>query len=211
VEGPTSNPAIVALRERQARNLIATLLISQGVPMLLGGDEFLRTQGGNNNAWCQDNATGWVDWKFADRHAGFTRFIRMMIALRKRHPVLRRNTFLRGASDGQPPEIVWHGVEPGRPDFGHDSRSIAMALDGRGCDRAGVVDRDLFVIFNAYWEPLKYTIPASPTGRRWRRAIDTARPAPDDALAPDTGPVVAVKQKLRVESRSLVILVSESN
>jgi glycogen operon protein len=210
-EGPTSDPAITALRERQARNLIATLLISQGVPMLLGGDEFLRTQGGNNNAWCQDNPTGWVDWALADRHAGFVRFVRMMIALRKRHPVLRRNTFLRGASDGQPPEIVWHGVEPGRPDFGHESRSIAMALDGRGCDRAGVVDRDLFVIFNAYWRPLIYTVPASPTGRPWRRAIDTGRPAPDDALEPDTGPVVAVREKVRVEPRSLVIFVSEAN
>ncbi len=88
-EGPTTDPQVQALRNRQARNLIATLLVSQGVPMLLGGDEFLRTQLGNNNAWCQDNAVSWVNWTCADEHADFLRFVRDMIALRKRHPALR--------------------------------------------------------------------------------------------------------------------------
>src|SRR6202040_2608378 len=105
------DPRVLAIRRRQVRNLIATLMISQGVPMLLGGDEFLRTQQGNNNAWCQDNELSWVDWSLAIKNADFLRFVREMIALRKRHPILRRRRFLDGAS------AVWHGVEPFRPDF----------------------------------------------------------------------------------------------
>src|SRR5205814_2251524 len=96
-EGPTDDPAILDLRRRQAKNLVATLFLSQGVPMLLAGDEFLRTQQGNNNAWCQDNEISWVDWTLAPRNADFLRFVHEMIALRKRHPVLRRRQFFRGS------------------------------------------------------------------------------------------------------------------
>ena len=85
-EGPTDDPAVIAIRNRQVRNLFATLMVSQGVPMILGGDEVLRTQNGNNNAWCQDNALSWFDWSLLDRNAGFLRFVKMMIAFRKAHP-----------------------------------------------------------------------------------------------------------------------------
>jgi glycogen operon protein len=210
VEGPTDDPAILALRGRQVRNLIATLLVSQGVPMLLGGDEFLRTQAGNNNAWCQDDATSWVDWTLAERNADFLRFVRQLIALRRRHPVLRRRTFLTGGRDGRPPDIVWHGVEPCRPDFSYESRSLAFALDGRLVDRPGVVDRDIYVAVNAWKEPLQFSIPASPTGRRWRRTVDTALPSPEDAQGLDDGPVVSVLQSYRVESHAMIVLVSEA-
>ena len=185
-------------------------MVSQGVPMLLGGDEFLRTQGGNNNAWCQDNETSWFDWKLADRNAEFLRFVRQLIALRKRHPALRRRTFLSRGGAGHPPDVVWHGVEPGKPDFGWNSRSVAMALDGRRCDRPGVVDRDLYIAFNAYWRPLVFTIPASPSGRPWRRTVDTSLPTPDDALGLDEGPRVPVLHKYRLAPRSTLILVSEA-
>jgi glycogen operon protein len=209
-EGPTADPAVVALRQRQARNLIATLLVAQGVPMILGGDEFLRTQRGNNNAWCQDSPLSWVDWHLAEAHADFLRFVRQLIALRLRHPCLRRRTFMSGGRDGHPPEIVWHGVEPVHPDFSATSHSLALALDGRRCDRPGVVDRDLYIALNAWREPLEFTIPASPTGRRWRRAVDTALPAPDDALGLDDGPVVPVCHSYRLAARSLIVLVSEA-
>src|SRR5262249_18234185 len=127
-EGPTDDLKVQSLRRRQARNLIATLLLSQGVPMLLAGDEFLRTQHGNNNAWCQDNEISWVNWNLAAENADFLRFVREMIALRKRHPALRRRTFLRGAGpDGtQRPDVIWHGITPGRPDFSAFSRSLAF-------------------------------------------------------------------------------------
>jgi glycogen operon protein len=207
-EGPTSDAAILALRQRQARNLIATLMVSQGVPMLQGGDEFLRTQQGNNNAWCQDNAISWVDWTLADRNAGFLRFVRQLIALRLRHPALRRRTFF--GAGGPTPDIVWHGADPLRPDFSTESRAIALALDGRRVDRHPLVDRDFYMMFNAYWEPLDFRVAASPTGRAWRRAVDTALPSPDDALGLDEGPVIPVLFSYRVEARSLVILVSEA-
>ena len=139
-EGPTKDPAVIRIRERQVRNLMATLLVSQGIPMILGGDEFLRSQNGNNNAWCQDNSTSWVDWSLKDRNAGFLRFVRNMIALRKAHPVLRRRTFFTGGAAGGPPEILWHGVQPAHPDFSGTSRALAFALDGRCSDRQGFVD-----------------------------------------------------------------------
>jgi glycogen operon protein len=208
-EGPSTDARVLTVRARQARNLIATLLVSQGVPMILGGDEMLRTQAGNNNAWCQDNETSWVDWTLTERNADFLRFVRQLIALRKRHPALRRRTFLSGHQRGVPPDIAWHGTEPCYPDFSGDSRSLACALDGRRCDRPGVIDRDIYMALNAYWEPLTFRVPAAPSGRRWRRTVDTARPSPDDALGLDEGPVVGVLEPYRVEARSMIILVSE--
>src|SRR5206468_3739854 len=108
-EGPTDDPKILELRRRQAKNHMATLMLSQGVPMLLAGDEFLRTQKGNNNAWCQDNPVSWVDWRLAETNADFLRFVREMIALRKRHPALRRRGFFHGGA--KRPDVAWHGVE----------------------------------------------------------------------------------------------------
>src|SRR5262249_50582791 len=132
VEGPTNNVQILALRRRQAKNLIATLLLSQGVPMLLAGDEFLRTQLGNNNAWCQDKEISWMDWRHSDARLDFLRFTRQLIALRKRHPALRRREFFRGGGPNgdMEPDVIWHGVEPHAPDFSPGSRTLAMALDG---------------------------------------------------------------------------------
>jgi glycogen operon protein len=209
VEGPTDDPAIRTLRHRQARNLIATLMVSQGVPMLLAGDEFLRTQRGNNNAWCQDNEVSWVDWTLSETNADFLRFVRQLIALRLRHPALRRRTFFQGRSTSLTPDIIWHGVEPVAPDFGFESRALAFALDGRRIDRPGLVDRDLYVAMNAYWEPLTFRIPASPSGRPWRRAVDTALPSPDDAVGLDEGPPIDVLSPYPVEARSMIVLVSE--
>src|SRR5262249_35114107 len=145
------------LRRRQARNFFATLLLSQGVPMLLAGDEFLRTQQGNNNAWCQDNEVSWLDWSLAVKNAGFVRFVREMIALRKRHPALRRRRVLRGG------DVVWPGTQPNRPDFGPRSRTLALVLDGRRTSREP--DRDIYMAFNASPEALPFVIPFAPQGR----------------------------------------------
>jgi len=208
VEGPTDDPAVNRLRQRQARNLMATLMISQGVPMILAGDEFLRTQGGNNNAWCQDNATSWVDWTLATKNAGFLRFVQKIIALRLAHPVFRRKTFFGGGPGGQPPEILWHGVEPARPDFSPASRSLAFALDGRRCDRPGVVDRDFYVAMNADGRDIHFNVPSAPSGRPWRRLVDTSLESPEDIVDLDAGPAVAVMTPYLVGAHSLVILAS---
>ena len=208
-EGPTDDPKILALRRRQVRNLLTTLMVSQGVPMIMGGDEFLRTQHGNNNAWCQDNSLSWVDWALRQQNADFVRFVKMLIAFRKAHPSLRRRTFFSGDRGGLPPEIVWHGVEPAKPDFSYNSHSLAFALDGRCTDRPNFVDRDIYVAMNAYVRPLEFQIPAAPSGRPWRRKLDTALPAPDDIVDDDQGPHVPVLERYRVESHATIILVSE--
>jgi isoamylase len=201
VEGPTTDPTVLGLRQRQARNLIATLLLSQGVPMLLAGDEFLRTQGGNNNAWCQDNAVSWLDWSLADQNAGFLRFVREMIALRKRHPALRRRGFLWGA------DVVWHGVLPYKPDFSPWSRSLALALDGRHTSREP--GRDIYMAFNAWVETLHFRIPPAPQGRPWRRVVDTALSSPLDIVGVEEGPRVAAGATYPVVPFSTVVLIAE--
>src|SRR5690606_6631452 len=133
VEGPTDDRAVLALRARQARNFMAVLLLSQGVPMILAGDEFLRSQGGNNNAWCQDNELSWIDWRLLDAHGDMHRFTREMIRLRRRHPSLMRRHFLTG--DIQPgrgiPDVSWHGPVAGSAPFeAEGGRFLAFTLAG---------------------------------------------------------------------------------
>jgi glycogen operon protein len=210
VEGPTDNPEVLALRRRQARNLMATLLLSQGVPMLLAGDEFLRTQGGNNNAWCQDNDTSWVDWTLAEKNADFLRFVRELIALRKRHPALRRRSFFHGSGlhGDQEPDVIWHGVEPNCPDFSPHSRTLAFALNGARTEREP--DCDSYIACNGWSGPLRFRIPRSPSGRPWRRLVDTARPSPQDIIAEEEAERVAVDTSYEVAPFALVLLVSEA-
>jgi glycogen operon protein len=200
-EGPTKDPGVLALRRRQVRNLIATLLLSQGVPMLMAGDEFLRTQGGNNNAWCQDNEISWVDWTLAEANADFLRFTRELIGLRRRHSALKRTRFLN------PGEVIWHGVEAYKPDFSGRSRALAMVLDGSRTGRE--TDCDFYMAFNAWKEPLAFSIPPSPQGRPWRRVIDTAKGSPEDVVAMENAQRIAVGKTYTVAPFSLVVLLSE--
>jgi glycogen operon protein len=199
VEGPTSDPGILGLRRRQARNLFATLMLSQGVPLVLAGDEFLRTQKGNNNAWCQDNETSWLDWTLAKANADFLRFAREMIALRKRHPALRRRHFLR------PGEVRWHGTRPNEPDFTAASRTLALTLDGRCTGREA--DRDFYLAFNAWKEAVRFTVPPAPQGKPWRRAVDTALAPPLDVVGLDEGPLIQEGSGYAMAPHSLLVLI----
>ncbi|MFO0881733.1 MAG: glycogen debranching protein GlgX [Gemmataceae bacterium] len=199
VEGETPDHAVLTLRRRQARNLFATLMLSQGVPMMLAGDEFLRTQRGNNNAWCQDNEISWIDWDLAHRNSDFLRFVREMIALRKRHPALRRREFL------EPGDVVWHGTEPYKPNF--NGRSLAMVLDGQRTRREP--DCDFYIAFNAWKDNLAFAVPPAPQGKPWRRVVDTAQASPHDILVPDLGPVIAPWSRYNTAPFSLIVLVSE--
>jgi glycogen operon protein len=208
LEGPTNDPEVLALRRRQARNLMATLLLSQGVPMLLAGDEFLRTQHGNNNAWCQDNDISWLDWTLAEKNADFLRFTRMLIALRKRHPALRRRGFFRGRMAPGQNDIDWHGLKPGQPDFGGHSQTLAFAIAGRFADREP--DRDFYVACNAGGQALLFRVPTSPSTRPWRRLIDTMLPSPEDIVEEDQGPRVAAGSLYRVEAHAMIVLMSEA-
>lgn len=216
-EGPTDNPTILGLRRRQAKNLVVTLLLAQGVPMILAGDEFLRTQHGNNNAWCQDNEIGWVDWAFAEKNADFHRFFREMIWLRKRHSALRRRRFFRDVPRFAQrvsatnigdfgPEIIWHGMEPFCADFGATSLSIAFALDGRQTHREP--DCDFYIALHAGADAKAFRIPPSPSGRPWRRVIDTALASPLDILAEADAPPVPFDTRYLLAPSSVLVLIS---
>jgi glycogen operon protein len=214
VEGPSDDPQVLGLRRRQVRNLMATLLLSQGVPMFLAGDEFLRTQGGNNNAWCQDNEVSWVNWNLVSKNADFFRFVREMIALRKRHPVLRRRRFFRGAGPDANlrPDVIWHGVEPHQPDFSGFSRSLAYVLDGGQLDdhEPQPPDRDFYIACNAWSDVLSFRIPEAPSSRPWRRVVDTALASPLDIVGLDEGPLVPAESYYHVAPFSLIVLIAEA-
>ena len=188
VEGPTDDPAIVALREQQKRNLLATLLLSQGTPMLLGGDEFGRTQQGNNNAYCQDNEISWFDWEgITEEGRRLTAFVRRLIALRKAHPVLRRTRFLHGreVSPNGVKDITWI-----QPDGGEKTaeqwqdrlaRCLGLMLNGkagdyRTPDGQPADDEVLLIVLNAYHDVVPFTLPRIAGGVGWRRLLDTTDP-----------------------------------
>jgi glycogen operon protein len=186
-----------ALRRRQQRNFLTLLLLSQGVPMLLAGDEFGRTQRGNNNAYCQDNETSWVDWSLLDRNADLFRFTQRLIRFRKAHPSLRRRTFFEDEED---PSIAWHGTKLGKPDWDGESRTLAVHLLAAGGDAP------IYLIVNAHWEAHAFELPKPPGGTSWRRFVDTSLPAGDDALEP--GAEVAVTPgRYTAGPRSVVVLV----
>ncbi len=207
IEGPTRDPAILQLRRRQTKNLMATLLLSQGVPMLLAGDEFHRSQQGNNNAWCQDNELSWVDWELSRAHAEMLRFTRSLIAFRKRHPALRRRRFLTGAPSGcKTGDVVWHGIKPGKPDFSSASRCLAMTLNGQLTGREP--DCDIYLAFNAWQNHILFELPAAPCGKPWRRVLDTSRPAPHDIVPEEKAARLREPSHYRVHSFSVVALVA---
>jgi isoamylase len=213
-EGETDDPAVLALRVRRAKSMMATLFLSQGIPMLLGGDEMLRTQKGNNNAWCQDNDISWVDWTRRQTHADFLRFTRELIRLRREHPVFRRTEYFRGEVSAHATDIRWHGVKPNEPDFGPHSRFLAFGLDGRyhGRDEATArkPDTDFYVAMNGSPDLLTATVPLAPTGRRWRRLLDTSAASPADFHVDGTGPVVKPGTELAVPGFALVALITEA-
>ncbi len=180
-EGETDGSEILALRHRQARNFMAILLLSQGVPMLLAGDEILRTQRGNNNCYCQDNELSWLHWEQTEQNRPMLRFVREMIAFRKRHPCLLRKRFLTGkpAAEGRLADITWHGREPGKPLW--DDPQAQML--GFTLSRDKEWEEDVHVILNMSERSAAFTLPGI-DGRRWCRTVDTWQEPPDDICTP---------------------------
>jgi glycogen operon protein len=210
VEGPTDDPAILALRARQVRNLLATVFLSQGVPMLLAGDEFGRTQRGNNNAYCQDNETTWVDWTLPERNAPLVGFVRRLTDLRRSRLWLRRDTFLKGTRRGSAAkDVTWlhpSGREMSDADWNDsDLGAIAVLLNG-AASRAAPTG-DLLIVFNAADTAVEMRLPAPPQGTHWARQFDTSAEQPfDDEL---TAPCFLQRNEiLRVHERSVVLLES---
>jgi glycogen operon protein len=175
-EGPTPDPRIEDLRLRQIKNFFTILFISQGTPMLLMGDETRRTQNGNNNAYCQDNETTWFHWDGLREHADLLRFVRGLIRLNRDHSLYEAILMTRAGAVTR--KLTWHGVRLGRPDWGHDSHSLAFSLTNDNGSE------NLHLILNAYWEALDFELPALMAGKHWCRAVDTSLPSPDDYCEP---------------------------
>lgn len=192
-EGDVGVPAeVLTLRKRQIKNFCCLLLLANGTPMFCAGDEFMRSQGGNNNPYNQDNETTWLDWGRLRENQDIFRFFKLMIAFRKRHPALARSRFWRE-------EVHWHGVGP-EPDRRHDSHSLAFFLSG-----VSQRDDDLYVMINAYWEPLHFVIQEE-SATQWKRVIDTSLNHPEDLCEPGAEVRLPVLT-YQVQPRSVVVLV----
>jgi isoamylase len=209
-EGPTDDPKIVDIRERQKRNFLTTLFLSQGVPMMLAGDEISRTQGGNNNAYCQDNEISWVNWHEADTE--LLQFTRKLIHLRKSHPTFTRRRWFQG----QPikgiglEDIAWfspNGREMTEEKWNHDfAKALGVFMNGRGIHSRGpkgehIIDDSFYVIFNAHHEPVSFKLPPKKYGQQWNKVLDTSENRVDEEsdsyLAGET---------VKINGRSIVLL-----
>jgi glycogen operon protein len=210
------DPDVVALRARRKRNMLATLLLSQGVPMILHGDELGRTQQGNNNVYCQDNELSWVDWTPDERWAQLLAFSQKVVALRRDHPVFRRRRFFKGAASqgGQSDvgDIAWFtpaGTQMQQSDWQNgDARAVAVFLNGeriQESDKRGqrILDDSFLVIFNAHHEDLEFTLPPKEYGTWWSVLIDTAD---DGAWASDSGDTYAPGDVVIASPRSTIVL-----
>jgi glycogen operon protein len=203
VEGPTTDSVINALRNRQRKNFAAILLYSHGVPMLLGGDEMGRTQQGNNNAYCQDNEISWFNWNFAKDNVDLLRFFQLMIAFRKRCPMLRRDTFALDGETGF--HVTWHGTKRMSADWSSDSRSIAMQWTQLHPD--GSRD-DLHFIAHAHWEDAAFELPEIGE-REWFRLVDTSLPSPQDIAEEGLEFPVLSQESYPVKARSVAIFIAK--
>jgi isoamylase len=207
-EGPTDDPAVNALRNRQRRNFLSSLFLSQGIPMLLGGDEIGRTQKGNNNAYCQDNEISWFDWQSADRD--LLDFTTRIIELRKQHPVFRRRRWFQGRPIHGVTDIGWFtpdGVEMEEEHWGEGfAKAVGVALNGEAIDDPDprgerIVDDSFYVLFNAHHEPLRFVLPKENWGKEWTLVLDTAATQPEEEQGSHKA-----GEEVDVEARSLKVL-----
>jgi len=213
VEGPTEDPKIISLRERQKRNFLTLLFLSQGVPMLCGGDELGRTQRGNNNAYCQDNDISWYDWKLDRMNQGLLNFTKNLIDFRKRHPVLRRRRFFQGRHirGSEVKDVSWFRPD-GKEMSDHDwnagyAKSLALRLSGDAIaerDEKGrpITDDTLLILLNAHHEPLAFTLPAHKRGVKWQPLFDTAVDAGTEKLVY----VLKGGERYELDARSIAVL-----
>jgi isoamylase len=203
VEGPTHDPEVERLRNRQVKNFLALTLLSIGTPMLLMGDEVRRTQGGNNNVFCQNNETSWFDWSLLERHADIHRFVKEFAALRMNRdlPIDGLDMTLAELLRRQP--IQWHGVRLNEPDWSYESHTLAATVPLRGYELF------MHLIVNAYWEPLEFELPPPAAQGSWRRCVDTYLDPPDDISSWTNAQSVQGRTCL-VQPRSVVLLLAKA-
>jgi isoamylase len=212
-EGPTDDPAINALRKRQMKNAVAMLMVSQGVPMILMGDEVGRTKQGNNNSYPHDNEVNWLDWRLFDSSADLFRFVRSCITFRKAHPVLRNDCYLRNedyVGSGYA-DITWHGTRAWAPDWSEGSRTLAFMLCGKHAKGGRDVDDYIYVAMNMYWENLVFEMPGLPERMKWHLFADTGASPPADICEPGDERLLRDQERFAVGGRSVIILVGKWN
>jgi len=211
VEGETGNPDVNRLRIKQIKNAVTMLLVSQGTPMILSGDEMGNTQWGNNNAYCQDNEISWIDWKLLDKNREIFNFFKNIIAFRKSHPVLRNCSHFQNrdyVGSGYA-DISWHGTKAWDADWSGTSRVIAFMLCGKHAKGGTVKDNTLYIAINMHWEPHNFELPVPPEDTRWHVAVNTDMPAPGDIYEVGKERIIENQSTFMVGPRSVVVLVSK--
>ncbi len=210
-EGPTEDAGINALRHRQIKNAIAMLMVSQGVAMMLMGDEMGRTKHGNNNTYCHDNELNWLDWSYVKKNVDIFNFVKHCIAFRKAYPVLRnryhfqnRNYVGSGYAD-----ITWHGTQAWNADWSSDSKTLAFMLCGKHAKEGTVQDNYIYVAMNMHYQAHWFEIPGLPDGMQWHVFANTGAPPGEASWQPGTEPVLSEQHKLLLGDRSVVILVGK--
>ncbi len=204
VEGPSENPEIEQRRVQQIRNFLTTLLVSQGVPMMVAGDECRRTQRGNNNAWCQDNEISWFDWNLIESNVDLLRFARCLIQFRRQQPTLRRRWYLTGQrfEDRTFPDVSWFDERGQTVDWTSSELPLVCLLGGSGAD-----SRDVLLMFNPLDKPLRTTLPSLIRQKTWNLFVDTAAPPPADIFPSGDGPLLP-GNVLKRPARSIAMYVS---
>jgi glycogen operon protein len=212
IEGDSADPAIVDRRTRLVKNFIATLMVSLGTPMILGGDELGRTQGGNNNAYCQDNEISWYNWSFLEKNRGLFRFVKEMVAFRLRHHGFMRPEFYTGRDGNYNaiPDISWFDEKGNSPDWEKMNACLALRMDG---SRADILsdrdDNDFFIMFNGGEKPVSFAVCEALEGKTWVRSVDTGLPPPEDIKEPGTEKPLTRPDTYLINGHSMVILISK--
>ena len=205
-EGDSQNLRVQRLRRRQMKNMATLLLLSQGVPMLLSGDEVGRSQQGNNNPYCHDSAISWLDWELVSRNDDLLRFFQLLIQFRKRHALLRPCHYPDSTLPACPPTLTWHGCQLDAPDWSHESRTLAMHLDP-----SESAESHIYLMANAHWQSHYFHLPTLSGSPSWCRVIDTSRPSPHDICPEAEAPRLNTPHVYDVGPRSVVVLVSRNS
>jgi len=213
-EGGSDDPVLEGIRERQLKNFLATMMISLGTPMILGGDEFGRTQGGNNNAYCQDNEISWYDWSLPEKNKNLFRFAKEMIAFRLRHPGFMRPEFYTGreGSYNATADITWYNKKGVTPDWDEIGYTVGLHVCGAKADvLRDKDDYDCFIMFNAGTDLETFSIPPPGQFKRWFVAVDTSQHSPNDILTEGKEKPHSLPYRYKIAARSIAILVSKNS
>lgn len=212
IEGPTRKKKLVDLRKKQLRNALLLLFLSQGTPLLMAGDEFGNSQGGNNNAYCQDNETSWLNWNQLKSNADLHDFVRSLIAFRKAHPVFHMASEPRVMdylACGHP-DISYHGVKAWFPEFENFRRQMGVMYCGEyGLRPDGTPDDYFFVTYNMHWEPHEFALPNLPKGKKWYMAFNTDDKAAGGFYPPGSEPEIASQKQFMVPPRTVVVFIGK--